>query len=151
MSVFIEIYHVLKEQFSIRHICSTLAGILIVLLISLMSSCSSMNAPYIEFNRQRFRMGLNERCDPVQHSHGGAHLVLAYDSQSNAFKGHVENMTEKTLKGVRVEARLSNREKLGPMPAMDLAPSEKKQVELIPISKNFTGWTAHVEVPRSQD
>jgi len=136
-----------------RRICSTLAGILIVLLISLMSSCSSMNAPYIEFNRQGFslQMGLTERCDPVQHSHGGAHLVLAYDSQSNAFKGHVENMTEKTLKDVRVEARLSNREKLGPTPAMELAPGEKKQVELIPISKNFTGWTAHVEVPRSQD
>ena len=136
-----------------RRICSRLAGILIVLLISLMSSCSSMNAPYIEFNRQGFsiQMGLNERCDPVQHLQGGARLILAYDSQSNAFKGHVENMTEKTLKDVRVEARLSNREKLGPTPAVDLAPGEKKQVELIPKSKNFTGWTAHVEVPRRQD
>ena len=136
-----------------RRICSRLAGILIVLLISLMSSCSSMNAPYIEFNRQGFsiQMGLNERCDPVEHLQGGARLILAYDAQSNAFKGHVENMTEKTLKGVRVEARLSNREKLGPTPAVDLAPGEKKQVELIPKSKNFTGWTAHVEVPRRQD
>ena len=136
-----------------RRICSTLTGLLIVLLISLMSSCSSMHAPYIEFNRQGFsiQMGLNKRGDPVQHHQGGARLILAYDPQSNAFKGHVENMTEKTLKDVRVEARLSNREKLGPTPAMNLAPGEKKQVELIPISKNFTGWTAHVEVPRSQD
>ena len=136
-----------------RRICSRLARILIVLLISLMGSCSSMNAPHIEFNRQGFsiQMGLNERSDPVQHLQGGAHLILVYDAQSNAFKGHVENMTEKTLKDVRVEARLSNREKLGPTPAMDLAPGEKKQVELIPINKNFTGWTAHVKVPRSQD
>ena len=136
-----------------RRICSRLAGILIVLLISLMSSCSSMNAPYVEFNRLGFsiQMGLNARSDPVEHHQGGARLILAYDAQSNAFKGHVENMTEKTLKDVRVEARLSNREKLGPTPTMDLAPGEKKQVELIPISKNFTGWTAHVEVPRSQD
>ena len=136
-----------------RRICSRLAGILIVLLIFLMSSCSSMNAPYIEYNRLGFsvQMGLKKPSDPVKHLQGGARLILAYDAQSNAFKGHVENMTEKTLKDVRVEARLSNREKLGPTPAMDLAPGEKKQVELIPKSKNFTGWTAHVEVPRSQD
>ena len=136
-----------------RRICSALTGILIVLLISLMSSCSSMNAPYIEYNRLGFsvQMGLKKPSDPVEHLQGGARLILAYDAQSNAFKGHVENMTEKTLKDVRVEARLSNREKLGPTPAMDLAPGEKKQVELIPKSKNFTGWTAHVEVPRSQD
>ena len=53
-----------------RRICSRLAGILIVLLISLMSSCSSMNAPYVEFNRLGFsiQMGLNARSDPVQHS-----------------------------------------------------------------------------------
>ena len=136
-----------------RRICSTLTGILIALLISLMISCSSMNAPYIEYNRLGFsvQMGLKKPSDPVEHLQGGARLILAYDAQSNAFKGHVENMTEKTLKDVRVKARLSNREKLGPTPAMDLAPGEKKQVELIPISKNFTGWTAHVEVPRSQD
>lgn len=136
-----------------RSICNRLSGILIVLLISLMSSCSSMNAPYIEFNRLGFsgQMGLKKPSDPVKHLQGGARLILAYDSQSNAFKGHIENMTDKTLKDVRVEARLSNREKLGPTPAVDLAPGEKKQVELIPISKNFTGWTAHVEVPRSQD
>ena len=134
-------------------ICRTLTGILIVLLIFLMSSCSSLNAPYIEYNRLGFsvQMGLKKPSDPVEHLQGGARLILAYDAQSNAFKGHVENMTEKTLKDVRVEARLSNREKLGPTPAMDLAPGEKKQVELIPKSKNFTGWTAHVEVPRSQD
>ena len=136
-----------------RHICSRLAGILIVLLISLMSSCSSMNAPYIEFNRLGFsgQMGLKKPSDPVEHLQGGAHLILAYDSQSNAFKGHIENMTDKTLKDVRVEVRLSNREKLGPTPAVDLAPGKKKQIELIPRSKNFTGWTAHVKVPGSQD
>ena len=134
-----------------RRICTN--WILIVLLISLMSSCSSMNAPYIEYNRLGFsvQMGLKKPSDPVEHLQGGARLILAYDAQSNAFKGHVENMTGKTLKDVRVEARLSNREKLGPTPAMNLAPGEKKQVELIPKSKNFTGWTAHVEVPRSQD
>ncbi len=84
--------------------------------------------------------------DTYDHVRNGARLILTYDRQSNAFKGTVENTTAETLKQVRVEVHLSNGKELGPTPAADLAPGEKRDVLLAAISTNFDTWTAHPEV-----
>lgn len=64
----------------------------------------------------------------------------------NPFKGTVENTTDEILKQVRVEVHLSNGKELGPTPAADLAPGEKREVQLSATSTDFDGWTAHPEV-----
>ena len=88
-------------------------------------------------------LALNETYDQVRN---GARLILAYDAQSNAFNGTVENTTNETLNQVRVEVHLSNGKELGPTLAADLAPGEKRDVQLIATSTDFDGWTAHPEV-----
>ena len=77
---------------------------------------------------------LNETYD---NGRNGARLILAYEAQTNAFKGTVENTTDETLRQVRVEVYLSNGKELGPTPAADLAPGEKKEVQLIATSTDF--------------
>ena len=86
---------------------------------------------------------LNESYDTVRN---GARLTLAYDAQSNSFKGRVENTTNDTLRQVRVEVHLSNGRELGPTTPADLAPGEGREVELLAASTDFDGWTAHPEV-----
>ena len=88
-------------------------------------------------------LALNETYDQARN---GARLILTYDAQTNAFKGTVENTTDETLKQVRVEVHLSNGKELGPTPTADLAPGEKREVQLIATSTDFDGWTAHPEV-----
>ena len=80
----------------------------------------------------------------------GAHLVLAYDQENNAFKGAVVNTSDKTLERVRVEVHLSNGRELGPTAPADLAPGEKRDVTLVATSKDFDGWSAHPEVGNSE-
>ncbi len=127
--------------------------IVIGLFVFLMSSCSSVTRPYINFEGIGFsgQFGLNKRLDPVRHAQGGASMILAYDPQSSSIKGHVQNMTNQTLKRVRVKVRLSNGVKLGPTHAIDLSPGETRKIEFIKIGGDFTGWTAHVEVGGSED
>ena len=122
--------------------------------VFLISSCSSMTRPYIDFEGTGFSVqfgGLNKRLDPVRHVQGGASMILAYDPQSRSITGHVENMTNQTLKRVRVKVRLSNGVKLGPTRAIDLSPEETRKIEFIKIDGDFIGWTAHVEVGGSED
>ena len=80
----------------------------------------------------------------------GARLILTYDAQSNSFKGTVENTTDETLKQVRVEVHLSNGKELGPTTPADLAPGEKREVQLTATSTDFDRWTAHPEVGESE-
>ena len=40
--------------------------------------------------------------------HRGMQLILTYDKASSSFIGTVENVTNKTIKSVRVEVHLSN-------------------------------------------
>ena len=121
--------------------------------VVLMSGCSSMNRPYIDFEAIGFsaQFGLNKRSDPVRHVQGGARLILAYDLQSRSITGHVENITDHTLKRVRVKVRLSNGVKLGPTRAADLPPGATQQIKFAEIDGDFKGWTAHVEVGGSED
>jgi len=84
--------------------------------------------------------------DSYDNVRNGARLVLAYDTESNSFKGTVENTTDKLLERVRVEVHLSNGKELGPTTPGDLKPGEKREVTLTPKSKDFDGWSAHPEV-----
>ena len=79
----------------------------------------------------------------------GAHLIMSYDAQANAFIGTVENTTKATLQQVRVEVHLSNGTELGPTTPKDLAAGESMPVRLdAPKNENetFDGWVAHPEV-----
>jgi hypothetical protein len=88
-------------------------------------------------------LALNETYDEVRH---GARLILAYDSDSNSFKGTVENTTEKRLKRVRIEVHLSNGIELGPTTPVDLDPGKKGDVILKATEIRFDKWSAHAEV-----
>ena len=85
----------------------------------------------------------SETCDKVRH---GARLILAYDSESNSFKGTVENTTEKRLKRVRVEVHLSNGIELGPTTPVNLDPGKKGDIVLKATTIEFEKWSAHAEV-----
>lgn len=92
-------------------------------------------------------LALNETYDNVRN---GARLILAYDAQSNSFRGTVENTTNETLERVRVEVHLSNGKELGPTTPADLGPGQKREIKLTAASKDFSGWSAHPEVGRSE-
>lgn len=122
-----------------------LATITIVMLMASISGCSkSVNHESEESNVE---LALDDQYNKVRN---GARLILSYDAQSNSFKGTVENTTNETLEQVRVEVHLSNGKELGPTTPGDLAPGEKRDVQLTATSKNFDRWTAHPEVGRSE-
>jgi len=122
-----------------------LGAVIVVLIGIVIIGCSKKNTlSHSEDGEESgAELALNETYDRVRN---GARLILAYDAQTNAFKGAVENTTDETLKQVRVEVHLSNGKELGPTPAADLAPGGKREVQLIATSTDFDGWTAHPEV-----
>ena len=122
-----------------------LTASLVVCAIFVISSCSRTSKPSIDEGEEESNteLMLNETYDQIRN---GARLILAYEAQSNVFKGTVENTTNETLKQVRVEVHLSNGKELGPTPSTDLAPGEKIEVQLIATNTNFNAWTAHPEV-----
>ncbi len=125
-----------------NHIHRTLA-VIAVMLATIISGCSSDDNQGENGEESGTELALNENYDNVRN---GVRLILAYDAQSNSFKGTVENTTDKTLKQVRVEVHLSNGTELGPTTPADLEPGEERDVELTATSKDFDGWTAHPEV-----
>jgi len=86
---------------------------------------------------------LDEAYDSVRN---GARLVLSYDAETNTFDGYVENTTDETLDGVRVEVHLSNGIELGPTRPIDLKPGERAAISLPATEADFTSWRAHPEV-----
>lgn len=122
-----------------------LTAIVFVFTMSVVIGCSGTTKPSMDDGDEESgtELTLNETYDKVRN---GARLILAYDAQTKAFKGTVENTTDETLKQVRVEVHLSNGKELGPTPAANLAPGEKREVQLIATSTDFDGWTAHPEV-----
>ena len=122
-----------------------LGAIVVVLIGIVIIGCSKKNTPFQSEDGEESgaELALNETYDRVRN---GARLILTYDAQNNSFNGTVENTTSETLKQVRVEVHLSNGKELGPTPAADLAPGEKRDVQLIATSTDFDGWTAHPEV-----
>lgn len=75
----------------------------------------------------------------------GIRLVLKFDAEQGAFTGTVENVSEETLKAVRVEVHLSNGLELGPTESSDLAPGEVKEVMLTAEGREFETWSTHPE------
>lgn len=120
-----------------------LATSAIILLISI-SGCSTEELSTDDGDEEsNVELTLTDTYDKVRN---GARLILNYDAQSNSFKGTVENITNETLKQVRVEVHLSNGKELGPTTPGDLVPGEKRAVLLAATSANFDMWTAHPEV-----
>lgn len=117
----------------------------VIILVASISGCSKKEELSVDDGGEESNVefALDEQYDKVRN---GARLILKYDSQSNAFKGTVENTTDETLKQVRVEVHLSNGKELGPTTPGDLAPGEKREILLTATSTNFDGWTAHPEV-----
>ena len=126
-----------------NHKHSILAAIAILLIVVI--GCSRTTKPSMDDGDEESgtELALNETYDKVRN---GARLILTYDAQSNTFKGTVENTTDETLKQVRVEVHLSNGKELGPTTPADLAPGEKREVQLTVTSTDFDKWTAHPEV-----
>ena len=116
----------------------------IVLFVSI-SGCSKTEQLSVDDGDEEsnVELTLTDTYDKVRN---GARLILNYDTQSNAFKGTVENTTDETLKRVRVEVHLSNGKELGPTAPGDLAPGEKREILLAATSTDFDKWTAHPEV-----
>jgi len=129
----------------VNHTYRILTATLVVFVVFVMGSCSRTNKSSIDEGEEESNteLALNDTYDKVRN---GARLILAYNPQSNSFKGTVENTTAETLKRVRVEVHLSNGKELGPTSPTDLAPGEKTDVQLIATSTNFNAWTAHPEV-----
>ncbi len=93
------------------------------------------------------QFGLDEVYDELRN---GTHMVLAYDAETKAFKGTVENVSDELLERVRVEVHLSNGTELGPTIQADLQPGEKRDVELAVESDDFSSWSTHAEVGNSE-
>ena len=87
-------------------------------------------------------LGLDETYDQV---HNGVRLILAYHRASFSFIGSVENITDKTIKKVRVEVHLSNGTELDPTEPRDLAPAEKSGVKIDATGQVFEWWKVHAE------
>jgi hypothetical protein len=90
---------------------------------------------------------IDELCDEVRK---GTHLLLSYDAEAEAFIGTVENVSKELLDRVRVEVHLSNGTELGPTTQLDLAPGEKRAVELKAKGEEFESWLTHAEVGNSE-
>jgi hypothetical protein len=88
--------------------------------------------------------------DTYDHVHKGVRLVLAYHNASSSFIGSVENVTDKTIKKVRVEVHLSTGVELGPTERIDLAPGEKAGIKLEAKGHVFEWWTTHAESGSSE-
>jgi hypothetical protein len=125
-----------------NHIHRTLA-VIAVMLAAVISSCSSDDNHGENGEESGAELALNENYDNVRN---GVRLILAYDAQSNSFKGTVANTTDETLTQVRVEVHLSNGTELGPTTPVNLEPSAESEVELTATSRDFDRWTAHPEV-----
>lgn len=87
-------------------------------------------------------LGLDEIYDQVRN---GVRLILAYHRASFSFIGSVENVTDKTIKRVRVEVHLSNGAEVGPSEPKDLEPGEKSGVKIEAAGQVFEWWKAYVE------
>jgi len=88
--------------------------------------------------------------DTYAQERNGVRLVLAYHNASSSFVGSVENVTDKTIKSIRVEVHLSTGVELGPTERIDLAPGEKAGVKLEATGHVFEWWKAHAESGSSE-
>ena len=117
-----------------------LTMILSVLLISSLA-CQDNNVES-EGEEEGVQLKINETFDSVRK---GVRLILSYDSPSSSFVGVMENITDETIKSVRVEVHLSNGVELGPTESIDLATGQKEDVKLEAKGQAFEWWSTHAE------
>ena len=72
----------------------TLVMITVMVTVGLISGCSNDDILKDSGEESSTELTLNETYDNVRN---GARLILAYDEQSNSFKGTVANTTDETL------------------------------------------------------
>ena len=125
----------------------TLVMITVMVTVGLISGCSNDDILKDSDEESSTELTLNETYDNVRN---GARLILAYDEQSNSFKGTVANTTDETLTQIRVEVHLSNGTELGPTTPVNLEPGAESEVELTATSRDFDRWTAHPEVENGE-
>jgi len=123
----------------------TIMFMIILLIISF--ACQNKpadreNEDNIEGEEAGLQLAKNNTYDSVRK---GVRLILSYDSTSSSFIGTIENVTNKTIKSVRVEVHLSNGIELGPTKPIDLASGNKENVKLSAIGQSFNWWKAHPE------
>lgn len=94
------------------------------------------------------QFGINDSYNGVRN---GVRMILAYDAESDAFVGTVENTTEAVIAQVRVEVHLSNSVELGPTPRADLAPGETRKIILSAEGNSFESWSTHAESGNSEE
>lgn len=127
-----------------NHVHKILTSIILVLFVVIIGCSSNTEKSKDDGDEESgTELALDATYDKVRN---GARLILNYNAEDNSFTGTVENTTEETLKQVRVEVHLSNGKELGPTPASDLKPGEKRPIQLKATSTDFDGWTAHPEV-----
>ena len=93
------------------------------------------------------QLSLDQTYDEVRN---GVRLTMAYESQTNAFVGTVENTTTQILSRVRVEVHLTDgtsviTAELGPTTPTDLMPGEQIALDLSAAGEVFVDWSPHVE------
>jgi len=93
------------------------------------------------------RYTISETCEEVRK---GVQLHLTYDKSSSTFIGTIKNISNETVKRVRVEVHLSNQKELGPTEPVDLAPGKQANVKLSAEDQSFIWWTAHAEAGSSE-
>ena len=106
---------------------------------------AAMDDDYGEASEEEpgIQLSMNQSYDEMR---AGTRLVIAYDAETNAFRGTVSNVGEEELAMVRVEVHLSNGTELGPTTPVDLAPGEMSDVMLEATAESFETWSAHAEV-----
>ncbi|MEN8193695.1 MAG: FxLYD domain-containing protein [Bacteroidota bacterium] len=114
----------------------------LILSISLFSSVACQEKPMENDEEEGVQLSIDETYDSVQK---GVRLIMSYDDTSSSFVGTVENVTNETIKSVRVEVHLSNGVELGPTTKTDIAAGEKQDVQLSTEGESFTWWSAHAE------
>lgn len=85
---------------------------------------------------------LDDRYDDIGH---GIRLIISYNSETKAFEGTVENISEVIVRNVQVEVHLSNNVELGPTDPIDLDLGEKRSISLDASGQNFERWSAHAQ------
>ena len=124
------------------HLAIVLASIVLTVPFGCRNTSSTTEHDGGEGEEPGTRFAIDQTCDAVRK---GVRLILAYDSESSGFAGTVRNVTDQTIRAVRVEVHLSNGTELGPTPRNDLKPGTKLAVKLSAEGQMFEWWKAHAE------
>ena len=76
----------------------------------------------------------------------GVNIYLDYDPEANLFNGYIENTTENIITRVGIRIHLSSGVELGPTPAVDLMPGERKELSLSAKNFEFESWSVYPEI-----